>query len=386
MQDNILIGPLPGPRNGQSVSFEMLVESLSTEAGVNVHVIDIAEADFFSKIKMFSKTFRTFGYIPPVLNFLRLAFSKNATVYLTIAQSRFGFLRDLIFISIASVFGRNIILHLKGGNYSNFFQNENTFFQIIIRFTLLKATKILVLSHLLTNMFDFEPKLKEKVFVVENGLPFEGPTINPVKNFDGPFRILYLSNLIQSKGYFDLLIAASLLKKNGLDIQVDFAGSFLTHNDDKKSISSQQAQLEFEAFVRDNSLENCVRFHGSVFGDSKLELLRKAHIFVLPTNYNNEGQPVSIIEALAFGVPIVSTNFRAIPDMLIDGVTGLFVEYKSPDGIVQAVTRLTDPEIHKEMSKNCVELYKEMFTRKAHLVRLCQHFITPNKSQSSTNG
>ena len=86
--------------------------------------------------------------------------------------------------------------------------------------------------------------------------------------------------------------------------------------------------------VSDLSLSENVEYRGVVHGDEKIDLFSEASLFILPTNYNNEGQPVSIIEAISFGLPIISTQYRAIPDMLTEGLNGFFVDYSAPDHII----------------------------------------------------
>ena len=145
--------------------------------------------------------------------------------------------------------------------------------------------------------------------------------------------------------------------------------------DDTNIRSEKEAKLQFERFVIDSNLSDIVTYHGTVGGESKLQLLRSANVFILPTNYNNEGQPVSIIEALAFGIPIIATDYRAIPDMLVNGETGFFVKYKSPQSIVDAVKCVSEPEAYVKMSQNCLALFDKKFTREAHISRILKHIL-----------
>lgn len=369
----ILVGPLPPPNHGQSMSFEMLVNVMSNEH--DVKVIDIADRRKSIKGNLLGKASRVFSYILPLLTYLWYVMTNNARVYITISQSRYGFFRDFFFIWGAFLFRRKIVVHLKGGNYHNFYSNESKLIQKLIRRTLLKTERILVLGKKLVHMYDFDPALKERIYVVENGLPFQSPDALPKKFVGEPFKLLFLSNLIQSKGYFDVLLAIKTLVKEGRNIRVDFAGDFLCNADDKKISSVKEAKSRFENFVRLNSLENYVFYHGTVGGEIKLDLLKNANAFILPTNYNNEGQPVSIIEALAFGLPVIATDYRAIPDMLIDGTTGTFVEFNSPPSIIKAIKLISDKETYNCMSENCIKLFQETFTREAHIKRILPHIL-----------
>ncbi|MCG9683939.1 glycosyltransferase family 4 protein [Vibrio sp. Isolate23] len=369
----ILVGPLPPPNHGQSMSFAMLVDVMSID--YDIKVIDIADRREKIDNGFIGKISRVRSYIFPLLVYLWYIMTNDARVYLTISQSRYGFLRDLIFILGASFFGRKVVVHLKGGNYHNFYEGETRLMQYLISYTLLKTERILVLGKKLVHMYDFEPGLRERIFVVENGLPFESPKENFKSLGEGSIRLLFLSNLIESKGYLDVLEAVKQLVNDGYDIRVDFAGAFLCNADDSSTRSEKESKLQFERFVVDNSLSDIVTYHGTVGGESKLQLLRGANVFILPTNYNNEGQPVSIIEALAFGIPIIATDYRAIPDMLVNGETGFFVKYKSPHSIVDAVKRISEPEVYAKMSQNCLALFDRKFTREAHISRILKHIL-----------
>ncbi len=241
---------------------------------------------------------------------------------------------------------------------------------------LLKADVILVLGEGLRAMFDFEPLLKDRIEVAPNGFPFELKTQNKPKklfNAGGKIRLLYLSNLIESKGYLDLLEAVDLLvKKHGLDIECHFCGRFLANrSDDVRVKSSEHGRALFERFVHSHQLEKHVYYHGVVSGDEKMTVLKNAHFFVLPTHFDCEGQPLSIIEAMAYGNVVISTNYRAIPDLILQGKTGEFVPYGQPESIAKVISDIVrEPARYEEMSRSAIQHFQDNFTRERHLERI----------------
>src|SRR6185295_12579955 len=111
-------------------------------------------------------------------------------------------------------------------------------------------------------------------------------------------------------------------------------------------------------------------------GDAKRRALEEAHLFLLPTRYSNEGQPVSIIEAMAHGCVVVSTDYRAIPDLVDDGVTGVLVPYGAPGAIADAVEALVrDPGRYAEMSRAAIARFRARFTRRGHLDTILPHLL-----------
>ena len=87
-------------------------------------------------------------------------------------------------------------------------------------------------------------------------------------------------------------------------------------------------------------------YHGIVDGDRKRALLQNGDIFCLLTNYPNEGQPISILEAMGNGMVIVTTDHSGIPDEVTDGVNGLVVQKNKIDvqSIYSSICQMTDYE------------------------------------------
>ncbi len=377
----VLIGSLPPPYTGQSVSFYMLVKGIG-EYNLKYKVVNLARKTFERGGQLtFRRAIECIGIL---FGFIRKASGGYKVVYITIAQSRHGFFRDLPLIWFAWFNNHQIVCHLKGGNYDNFYRQQPRWLQWLIRKTLLKVDIILVLGEQLRKMFDFEPRLKERVHVVFNGLPFSISKEIKYKelpeNQQEPIHILYLSNLIESKGYFDLLEAVKILvQEYQLSVQCHFCGMFIAHPSDDICVKiADQAKFMFDDFVKKHELTNYVHYHGVVIGEDKESFLLKAHFFVLPTNYDNEGQPVSIIEAMAYANVVISTDYRAIPDMVVDKQTGFLVPYAQPRAIADRIKKLVmDPKRYVVMSQAARQRYENLFTRRAHLNNLI-HFLVPN--------
>jgi glycosyltransferase involved in cell wall biosynthesis len=141
------------------------------------------------------------------------------------------------------------------------------------------------------------------------------------------------------------------------------------HDEEDRNASVRQAQ--FIKLIEDSGLEKCVAYHGVVVGRRKEELIKLAHLFVLPTSYPWEGQPISIIEALAFGTPVVATRYRGIPEQVIDGYNGFLVAPNAPEDIAGAVKKIaTDSDLYSTLSRNAISHFQGNFTQEVHLHRL----------------
>jgi glycosyltransferase involved in cell wall biosynthesis len=296
-------------------------------------------------------------------------------LYMTIATSRLGFLRDAFFIWSAHLLRRRIVIHHQGGGCRRFYLGSGRLFRAVIRSTLARADTLVVLGDSLRSQFRFVPDAKKRVVVVRNCLPVSDPSLLMEQKTlpeTGPVRLLYLSNMIPSKGYWDLLHACRKLKNAGIDFRCDYCGDFLDIVDPTgSSTTAAAAENQFRKAIEEFGLSERVTYHGSVHGSRKIELLRAAHMFVLPTYYPWEGQPMSIIEAMAAATPVISTRHRAIPDQVIDGDNGFLVKTRSPADIAQAVTRLaTDRDLFAKQSGNAHRHFREHFGAETHLNRL----------------
>jgi glycosyltransferase involved in cell wall biosynthesis len=349
----------------------MLVEGFE-EQKLPYQVVNLSGRESGSGKSMAGRALE-YGWI--LLDYMRKTTFGKKKVYITIAQSLRGFWRDFFMIWYAACFGHSVVCHLHGGNYGQFFANQPAWIQNLVRATLRRADHIYVLGERLRDMFDFDPGLEHKIKVVCNGLPFLLPDEENEKRApDGlkhPVTLLYLSNLIESKGYLHVLEAVEMLVRAGLNVKCRFFGRFLSNADDIVVRNAEHGRQLFDSFVKERGLEGAVEYCGTIEGKEKLKALNEAHFFVLPTQYDNEGQPLSIIEAMAFGNVVISTDYRAIPEMVIDQVNGVLVPYAEPEAIANAITDLCrEPKRYERMSLAAKRHFKANFTREAHLDKI----------------
>lgn len=295
------------------------------------------------------------------------------SVYIVIASSKFGFLRDAMMIWASRLVNAHLVLHLHGGGYRSFYETQSRWLQRFIAHTLAQADTIVILGEQLRDQFAFVPDHEQKVRVVPNGLPFDlqpqtiAPKSLPVTE---PIRLLYLSNLMESKGYLILLEACRILHHEyGQAIHCDFCGDFVETSVDD-GINAGSVQAHFFQLIEEWNLGDVVTYRGLVRDRQKEQLLQQAHIFVLPTTYPWEGQPISIIEALAFGTPVVATPHRGIPEQVLDGVNG-FLTDADANQVAAAIVRLQqDPDRYQQFSQQARQHFDAHFTQQAYLDRL----------------
>ena len=362
----LLVGDLPPPTHGQSVSFQMLCKGLPRR-GFDCRVVDLARKaeSPWGQITIV-RTLEVLAVLAKL--YIGLA-AGYRNVYLLIAQSSAGFVRDAIMIWSAWLCRGSIVVHLRGGNYDGFYRDRSTLGKFVIRHTLRRADRIIALSERLRSMYAFDSALQDRVVVVSNSPPYAIDARCRKRTKDQPVKVLYLSNLIQSKGYRDVLDAVAILKQETqLHVEANFAGRFDSADDDEITMSPHEAEQRFARDIEVNGLQPNACYVGIASGKMKQDLLNESDFFILATNYRHEGQPISIIEAMAHGCVVVATNYRAIPDMVVDGVTGVLVDYRKPRQIADAIRRLADdPAQYEAMSKAASLRYQTHFGTERHL-------------------
>ncbi|MHU86523.1 glycosyltransferase, partial [Escherichia coli] len=267
------------------------------------------------------------------------------------------------------------VVHLKGGNYDSFYESSTELLKKCIVNFLKNCDSIIVLGPSLIKMYDFCPDIKSKIRVVFNALP-QDTVNNYVKENTNTVNVVFLSNLIISKGYLDVLQAS--LEVSKFNIHFHFAGDFMLSPDDEDDKGDlKKRKEEFNNFIINNGLENNITYHGVLVGNKKNDLLKLGDIFILPTYYHVEGQPISIIEAMSFRNAIISTNYRSIPDIVYEGRNAIFVKPKKPEDIVNAITYLYENRnVLIAYQNNSYEYYHKKHIWSKHYSAMKEIFIS----------
>tara|TARA_R110001606_G_scaffold23985_2_gene79994 strand:- start:4450 stop:5571 length:1122 start_codon:yes stop_codon:yes gene_type:complete len=246
-----------------------------------------------------------------------LFFFRPKKIYFTASPKGFAFYRDLIVMMpikcYAKITNCEIFLHYHAIGINDFC-NQSSFKRKLANFFVSKTNIILISKKIKAEISQLDSYKKE--FFLENGVKNhltekQFSVILEERKKSKKYNVLFLSNMIKTKGYDDVLELANQLKnKNYNDINFHFAGSWSSDND----------ELFFKNFIKDNNLEDCVKFHGFVAKKAKEKLISEANIFIFPTRYDKEVFPLSILEALSYGLPILAYNKGAVSDIVDDKV------------------------------------------------------------------
>jgi len=268
----------------------------------------------------------------PGFNFLSTYYKKNpflSILYFTGALAKFtwimisnrqikiihihsacrgSFIRKSIVVLLAKLFGKKALLHIHGGEFKVYYEGSG-FLKPYILYILNTADELIVLSDEWKAYFDSITK-NQQVTVVNN--PVIMPENVVANKVQAPIDILYLNHVTEKKGIFDIL---ALFKKN----KTSFKGIF------KLTVAGTGSELErFKKEITENGLEELIEYKGWVSGQQKDDLVKACNLFILTSYY--EGLPMSILESMAFGKPVISTNVGGIPQIVKPGANGWLVK------------------------------------------------------------
>lgn len=357
----LAVGALPPPVNGLSKAFSFVTEGLG-RLGWQVDVVDVADRSPPRAGSSFSwaRAGAILGTIRQVVGRVRRA----DVIYLTISQSRLGFAKDLVAIRWAARLGRPVVVHMHGGNFGGFFTSLTVVERRLVKGALDRLAAIVVLTPSLKADFSMTRDWQARTVVIANTCDVVAGVARLAR--PGALRILYLSTLIASKGYREAIAAAAELARRqpGLRVTLDIAGGLVPERD----FPSREAQAEdlrrLIAALPPNA-EGVL--HGEVDTVRKEALLAAADVFVLPTRYINEGQPIAVIEALTAGLPVVATDWRGIRETLPDSLHALLVPSPDPLALADRLASLANDPAWFEAASRAALAHAETFSPERHL-------------------
>ena len=308
----------------------MLGTSFATRGGVAAVVETYRDARLFegwpvdyvathrdgTKIEKFLKA------IDGVCMFLALLVRIPRAVLHVHCASRASFWRKCFFMAPALLARWPVILHLHGGGFATFYAQEcGPVRRAIVRFFLDRAAAIVVVSDRWAAWVK-GVTANPRVVTIPNAVRM--PLPERVRR--EPALVVFAGRCSESKGIYDLLQAALMLRRELPRLRIECAG-----DGDLDEVERAIASL---------GLADRVRLHGWVGPQQRDELLARAGVFVLPSHA--EGLPMSLLEAMAAGCPVIATAVGGIPDLIRGGVNGLLVPAGDTEALAAAIRRVVD--------------------------------------------
>ena len=353
----LVIGASPPPHNGMSVATELVLAALRRDLPV-IH-LDTADRRGLSNIGKFELGNLMLATVHGAKCLWFLLAKRPPIVYVPISQAWLPFLRDCLFLVPARLLRRKVVVHLHGGYFGRFYRETSPPMRRIVRYTLGKTSRAIVLGKNVAGVFDsILPASRARI--VPNGIPdyFENRLAGQ-EEVHSPPVLLYLSTLSAEKGALDLLRVLPRVKRSVGGVRAILAGEWY----------SQRDKIAAEHLVDRLGLRTSVEFTGPVEPARKRELLELGDVFTLPTK--NEGHPYAILEAMSAGLPIISTKVGCIPETVRDGVEGFLIEPGDVEGLAERICALlSDDALRRRMGEASRERFLREFTFEKYAQRM----------------
>lgn len=350
----IVVGPLPPPIHGVAVSTLLALKNPILAERFEIDHLDTTDPRPLSNMGKWDLGNIALG-ISALRRLARKLHGEPGVLYLPLSENRGGFLRDSLFIHLAARRDWRVAVHIRNSLFRRFYDPQPAVYKHWIRLTLRRAAGLAVLGDSLRGLFSgLVPD--ERVTVVPNGTPyFNANGIEPDRN-----QVLYLSNFHLKKGIDRAVEAARLVLARRPQTHFVFAGEW--------------ESLEVERAVREIAADanGAIEFRTPVDREVKDHLMASSWVLLFPVAWG-EGHPRILLEALAAGLPAVTTDRATISETVGDGEAGFVLPEPDPHAIADRLLRLLDDvELRSQMSAAARERHRARFTQEEADRRLAE--------------
>lgn len=334
----LLITPLPPP-NGGIANWSRLLKNYAAKHDSDAFIIFDSSIRGRSRFQVgFLR--RIFFHLPAILkqfgNIFNLIVSRDFEVVHVCSSAGFGLLRDIFVVALSKLMGVRCILHLHFGRTPRILSQSN-FESLLLRLTFHFVSVIIAIDEetylSLKALFP-----RKEIYNIPNAVDIEC-----VASCDDKQRIVVFSGwVVRNKGIEELLTVWERLSSSGWELLL--VGPF-----DALYMNELKARFCF----------NSVHVVGEVGNAEMLSIFRKSMIMCLPSY--TEGFPFAVLEAMACGCAVVSTEVGAVPQML-SGDSGIVVAPKDADALFDAINSLMSDESRiNELSLNATRKVAESY-------------------------
>lgn len=267
-----------------------------------------------------------------------------------------SFFRKYIVFKLSRLFRKRVILHMHGGNFDKFYETSSKLIQVRMKEMLSKSDKVIALGG------NWEKKIIEietssTVKILPNSVAI--PDLNLQRKDGGTFTILFLAVMNEGKGILDLIKASvpviSRATERGKELIFEIAG------DGPQLEAAKQLTAAY-------GIERFFHFHGWVEERKKQELLQKTDLFVLPSYF--EALPMSILEAISYGIPVLSTDVGSIDEAVKGGFNGYLIPPGDLPMLTDRIERLIYHPFYSGMRRASRNLAIEKFDEAKYFEQL----------------
>lgn len=340
----LAVGPLPPPIGGDTVLFSrMLASPLWSDNGIQLEIVDTSRKEPESRLirKLDRRDFFN------ACSFFLQAWRKRKKVdgLMLWANNRFAYTLGLLFILLFRYSHKKVIVKLFGGDFDEEYQRLPGWWRWLIKYGFAKCDHLLPETRHLCRFFREQLALRdEQVIHCPNFLPF---TPLPVKQKSQAevMRAVFVGQIRAEKGIFEILEAMRIEPR----LSTTFYGPIFA--------------AERKRFLQELEDLPQARYGGVLAPDHILRELASYDLLLLPSYHPGEGYPAAIVEGFFAAIPVIATQWRMLPELVIEGENGFLVQIKRPEQIAERVAYLlAHPAVYEAMcrqARRSAECYQE---------------------------
>jgi glycosyltransferase involved in cell wall biosynthesis len=312
----LMLGPGLNVRGGVSGVERLLLSALPENVHAT-HIATMVEGGKFTKAVTFAQSVAK----------LTLHLRQHPDVVHIHFASGASNIRKIILARVALARGASVIMHAHGGGYQKHWANMSPVARSITLNTLQRVQRLVVLGEGWKAFFESIGVPRHRIVVLPN--PVVLPESVPVRALGGKVRFVYFGLISQRKGVFELMEAVAKLSAE-CRARVEFV---LAGNGDVAQLREHANKF---------GVQDIVEIREWVDPAERDRLLASAHAFVLPSH--TEGLPMSLLEAMAWGLPPICTPVGSIPEYVVNGANGLLIEPGDVSQLAAAIEKLVSQE------------------------------------------
>lgn len=361
---------LPPPMHGAARMNQHAIEALSKQFDLHVlemnftRCLDDLEKPSLRKLMLaFWLMLRLVGALPRAKAF-----------YICFAPTGGAYIRDSVYVLIAKLFRVPAVLHLHGRGLPAMRQSK---LALAFQKAVFANQSVILLGDSLRSEIS---GLACHATIIPNCLDRASFADPPRSDWQPsePIKLLWLSNLFRAKGIETLIAACKILRERGLDFELTIAGA-----------EGDLSETQLNDLLERHGIMDVTNYIGSVNGKGKANAFSNADLFVFPSHYANEAQPLVVLEAMAAGLPVITSDIATLPEFVRDGQTGFLCPPQSPAALADTIIRAIEyPDETSRMRNAAYELCKARFNQDrfaSQIVSLLSEVIgsdVQNRSQS----
>jgi glycosyltransferase involved in cell wall biosynthesis len=397
MMKLLVFAHVPPPHHGQSYMVQLMLDGFGGDRrkqtqktpdcfGIECYHVDARLSQDLKDIGRFrvGKFFLLFGYCLQAI-WCRFRYGVVNFYYVPAPGKRLALYRDWLVMFLCRPFFKKIILHWHAAGLPEWLETVASTRVRNLTHRLMKNSDVSIVASEF-NRREAEKFNARRIFVVSPGVPDLCPQFGKevlrlrqakitarqkilsghaaaVNTNDVTINVLYPALCTREKGVFDTVEGVALanekyaIKKIPLRFKLTLIGAFASGAEEK----------ELRELIQRRGLQNDVDCLGFIFGEHKAQAFANADLFCFPTYYHAESFGLVVVEAMAFGLPVITTRWRSIPEMLPPDYPG-FVDPKSPGQIADALQRLAGMDLAESLR----EIFVRRFTLERYLINLAE--------------